>query len=287
MPTFATPEPISVAIDLGVGDARITAGERTDTVVEVRPTDPSHDPDVRAAEQVRVEYAAGQLLVKAAKQRAVSLFSKPGSVDVTIDLPAGSDVRAAAGIAAFHGVGRLGAVRLKTGVGDIEFSHTGALDLRTGSGAIEIDRVAGNAEITTGSGRLRLHQIDGAAVIKNSNGDSWIGGVDGDLRISASNGDIAVDHAQAGVTANTANGDLRIGGVACGSSVLRTAHGQIEIGIQAGTAARLDVSTGFGRVRNDLDSTEDPGPADQTAEIHARTSFGDIVIRRAAVPEPN
>ena len=36
MPTFETPDPISVTIDI-VGDARITASDRTDTVVTVRP----------------------------------------------------------------------------------------------------------------------------------------------------------------------------------------------------------------------------------------------------------
>ena len=37
MPTFDTPGPISAVIDLGVGDARITASDRTDTVVEYAP----------------------------------------------------------------------------------------------------------------------------------------------------------------------------------------------------------------------------------------------------------
>ena len=52
MPIFTTPEPISVAIDLVVGDVRITAGDRADTV-GVGPSDGSHEPDVRAAEQTR------------------------------------------------------------------------------------------------------------------------------------------------------------------------------------------------------------------------------------------
>ena len=38
MPTFDTPEPISVTVELSVGDHRIVAGDRTDNVVEVRPT---------------------------------------------------------------------------------------------------------------------------------------------------------------------------------------------------------------------------------------------------------
>ena len=87
MPTFDTPEPVSAVLELVVGDVRITASDRDDTAVEIRPSDESHEPDVRAAEQTRVEYSAGQLLVKAPRQRSLSLFGKPGSIDVTIGLP--------------------------------------------------------------------------------------------------------------------------------------------------------------------------------------------------------
>ena len=67
MPTFDTPEPISVTVEFGVGDLRIVASDRTDTMVEVRPSDPAKKADVTAAEQTRVEYAGGRLLIKAPK----------------------------------------------------------------------------------------------------------------------------------------------------------------------------------------------------------------------------
>ncbi|HEY2765637.1 MAG TPA: DUF4097 family beta strand repeat-containing protein [Pseudonocardiaceae bacterium] len=280
MPTFATPEPISAEIDLVVGDARITASDRDDTVVEIHPTDGAHEPDARAAEQTRVEYTAGRLLVRSPKQRGLGLFGKAGSVDVTIELPTGSHVRGDASVAAFRCVGRLGECRLKTGTGNMELDHTGTLDLHTGSGAIVVDRVVGHAEVSTGTGRVRLREIDGTAVIKNSNGASWVGEIAGDLRVNAANGDISVDNANAGVTAHTANGDVRIAEVTRGSASLKTTCGEIEIGIHAGTAARLDVSTQFGRVHNHLDTAEGPEPSDETVEVHARTSYGDIVIRR-------
>ena len=57
MPTFDTPEPISVTLEVGVGDIRIVASDRTDTIVDVRPSDPAKKSDVTAAEQTRVEYA--------------------------------------------------------------------------------------------------------------------------------------------------------------------------------------------------------------------------------------
>ena len=281
MPTFDTPEPISVTIDLVVGDARITASDRSDTVVEVRPSDGSADLDVRAAEQTRVEYTDGRLLVKAPKQRGFGLFGKVGSVDVAIALPAGSHVRGDASVAAFRCEGRLGECRIKTATGNVHLDHTGPLDLSTAGGAIVVDRVAGHAEVRAGSGRVRLQEIDGTAVIKNSNGDSWIGTVTGDLRVNAANGDISVDRPQAGVTAATANGDVRIGEAVRGSVSIKTARGELEVGIKSGTAALLDVHTQFGRVHNRLKSCDTPPQHDETVEVRARTSYGDIVIHRS------
>jgi DUF4097 and DUF4098 domain-containing protein YvlB len=282
MPRFDTPEPISVGIELAVGDVRITASDRKDTVVEVRPSDPSHEPDVRATEQTQVEYAGGRLLVKAPKQRRLGLFGKPGSIEVTIDLPAGSQLHADVSVAAVRCLGRLGECRVKSAAGDLQLDQTGPLDLHTSVGAIVVHRAVGNAEVSTGSGRLRVGEIDGAAVVKNSNGDTWIGEVTGDLRVNAANGSISVDRAQAGVVANTANGGIRLGEVARGSASLKTALGEIEVGIRAGTAARLDVSTHFGRVHNNLEAAGSPAPSDETVEVHARTSYGDIVIRRSS-----
>jgi len=281
MPTFDTPEPVSAVVELVVGDVRITASDRDDTAVEIRPSDESHEPDVRAAEQTRVEYSAGRLLVKTPRQRSLSLFGKPGSIDVTIGLPAGSQVYGDASVAAFHCAGRLGECRLKTAAGDIQVEHTGPLEVNTGAGAIVADRVTGPAEVSTGSGRVRLREIDGTAVIKNSNGDSWVGEVGGDLRVKAANGSISVDHAGSDVDATTANGDVRIGGLTRGSASLKTSLGEIEVGVQAGTAARLDVHTQFGRIHNQLDASDGPGPSEQTVDVSARTSYGDIVIRRS------
>ncbi len=281
MPRFDTPDPITAVVDLQMGDTRITASDRADTVVDVRPSDTGRDLDVRAAEQTRVEYAAGRLLVKAPRQRGLGMFGRPGSVDVTIELPAGSAVRGETGLGAFHCAGPLGDCRVKTGVGDIEAGHTGPLDLSTGAGTIVVDRAAGLADVSTGSGRVQIGAIDGPATVKNSNGDIWIGEAGGDLRVSTSNGGITVGRASGGVTGSSANGDVRVGEIARGSSSLRTAMGTIEVGIRAGTAALLDVSTKFGRVHNDLAAAGGPEPADQTAEIHAATSYGDIYVRRA------
>jgi DUF4097 and DUF4098 domain-containing protein YvlB len=109
----------------------------------------------------------------------------------------------------------------------------------------------------------------------------WIGAISGELRASVGNGDIQVDRAGTGVTASTARGDVRINGLTRGTATLSAAVGTIEVGIDAGTAADLDVHTSFGRVRNELTGTDRPAPTEGTVAVQARTSYGDIVIRRS------
>lgn len=282
MPIFDTPEPISVTIELGVGDVQITASDRADTVVEVHPSNGSDESDVKAAEQTRVEYANGTLVVKAPKTRALDFSRKSRSVDMSIELPTGSQVYGDAAVADFRCAGQLGECRVKTSTGHIQLDHTGPLRLDTAGGHVTVDRVVGNAEITAGTGRVRIGEIDGAAVVKNSNGNTEIGTVTGDLQVRAANGDISIDRACAGADAKTANGSIRVGEALRGSVVLKTATGDLEVGIGKGTAAWLDVHTGFGRVHNSLDdASRGPEQSDETVEVRAHTAYGDITVRRS------
>jgi hypothetical protein len=282
MPTFDTPEPISVTVELGVGDIRIVASDRTDTLVEVRPSDAAKKADVTAAEQTRVEYADGRLLIKAPKGWRPYTFRGGGeSIDVQVDVPAGSHVRGEAGVAALRCQGRLGECRYKTGIGDIQLDQAGAVQLKTGGGDITVEQAVGDAELTTGSGAVQIDRIDGAAVVKNSNGDTWIGEVTGDLAVNAANGKISVDQAHATVAAKTANGDVRLGEVTHGAVLAQTGMGKVEIGILDGVAAWLDLNTRFGNVNNDLDAAERPEPGEDAVEVRARTAFGDITIHRS------
>jgi DUF4097 and DUF4098 domain-containing protein YvlB len=283
MPIFDTPEPITVTIDVSVGDVRITATDRTDTVVEVRPTDESEDTDVKAAKQTRVEYANGTLVVKGPKSRVLDFSKKLRSVDVTIELPTGSRVHGDASVGDFSSTGRLGECRFKTSAGHLRLDHTGPLRVSTSGGHVTVERAEGDAEISTGTGRVRVGEIDGTAAIKNSNGNTDLGTVTGDVQVRAANGDISINRALGGrVDAKTANGSIRVGEAIRGAVTVKTATGDLEVGITEGTAAWLDVNTSFGRVHNSLTgTTEDAAPSGDTVEVRAHTSFGDIIIRRA------
>jgi len=281
MPNYETPEPISVTLGVGVGDVRITASDRTDTVVEIRPSDESDESDVKAAQQVRVDYAHGTLQVTGPKARAFDFSRKTRSVDVTIELPSGSAVSAEMQAGDFRCAGRLGECGFKTSVGNVRLDRTGPLSLHTSTGQVTVDGIAGNAEISTGSGKVHIGDVDGSVAVKNSNGETTIGAVTGDVRVRAANGAISVDRACGSVDAKSSNGSIRLGEVARGSVVLETALGDLEVGIAAGTAAWLEVNTSFGHVHNLLEGASQPGDSDETVEVRGRTSYGDITIRRS------
>jgi hypothetical protein len=287
MPTFDTPDPISVAMELGVGAIRIVAGDRADTIVEVRPSDAAKKSDVNAAKQTRVEYAGGRLVIKAQKGwRQWTLRGGGESIEVQIALPVGSHLRAEAGIATLQCTGRLGECRYRTGLGDIQLEQAGPVQLKTGVGDISVDCALAHAEITTGSGAVQVNSVDGTAAIKNSGGDTWVGEVTGDLRVNAANGRISVDRAHTAVEAKTANGDVRLSEVAHGAILAQTGLGALDIGVRDGVAAWLELSTGFGNVHNGLDPSERPEPGEETVEVRARSSFGDITIHRCGVTHP-
>jgi hypothetical protein len=282
MPTFQTPTPITVDVELGVGDIRIDAAERTDTVVEVLPSDPGKPGDVAAAEQTRVDLAGDRLVIRG--PRGWRQWTPRGgreSIDVRISLPAGSEIQGEAAAAALRSRGELGAFRFKAGAGDIDVDEAGSVAIRTGAGDVSVGHAAGDLTASTGSGVVRIAAVDGSAVIKNSNRETWVGRVDGELRVKAANGSISVERAGATVTVKTANGDISLGEVAPGAVVAETAFGKIDVGIREGVAAWLDLDTGFGRVNNDLADAERPDPGEATVEVRARTSFGDISVRRA------
>lgn len=278
MPTYESPEPITAILEFDISHVRLAASKRTDTVVEVVPSNPSDDNDNRAAQQTKVTYANGTLTVKGPRKRSV--FGKVGSVDVTVELPAGSQLQAHTSMGDVSCQGPLGECRVRSGLGDIRLDETGPAVLRTDHGDVRVDRVVGDADIN-GQGRIDLGEVSGEVVLKNGIGDTTIGTAVGELRAKVSMGRVTVGVAESSVDIRTSQGSIQVNEVARGRAELRTSLGSVEIGIRGSTAAWLDVTAKFGVVRNSLDAAEGPGDAAETVEVHASTNAGDIVIRRA------
>ncbi|GAA4658232.1 DUF4097 family beta strand repeat-containing protein [Streptomyces chumphonensis] len=278
MPSYDTPKPIAAVIEFSIGTARIAASDRADTVVDVHPADPASDADVKAAAQTKVTCGGGVLTVKGPRRNGP--FGRVGGVDVTVSLPSGSSLEATAQLGDLHCTGRLGETRLRTSVGDLNVEQTTAARLRGELGMIRLDHATADSEIV-GAGRITVGTVDGDLKVKNGNGDTEVAEVLGTLEASAANGSLHVGIARGDVEAKSAFGGIRLDRVARGTVTLRGSAGDLEVGIPDTTAAWLDVHTKMGVLRNTLGSAEGPGDAADTVEISARTSLGDIHIRRA------
>lgn len=281
MTTFRTPSPIILTLDVAVGDIRLTAGDVTETVVDVRPTDPGRTEDVRAAERTTVVQTDGEISVRGPKQKTLGLVGKVGSIDLSITLPTGSHLTGTTAMAEFRVDGRLGDCRVKTATGNLQFQQVRAFDGTTSAGDITVEAIAGTAELSSSTGQIRVGHLGGTATVKASNGRVLIGEVVGDLVVKSANGDVAVDIARANVSASTANGDVLVNDLVRGRASLKTGCGKIAVGIHSGTAAKLDLGSSFGRVNNSIPVADGPGTATDTLDLYAHTGLGDIDIRRA------
>lgn len=285
MPTYETPNPISAVIKLGLGEVRLAAAERADTVVDVRPADPGNPDDVRAAAEVTVEFADGELRVTGRRPRWFTVKKRSDSIVVEVALPAGSEVGVDTGLGVVRAEGPLGRCVVESGLGDIAVEDCAELDVRTGLGKVDVGRVAGALSLRTGAGEVRVHRAEGPAVVKNSSGDTRIGLAAGDLRVNAANGDISVERALAGVEAKSSNGSVRLEEVSSGEVVAETSLGGVEVGVRRGVAAWLDLDSSVGTVQNQMEDADAPEEGRPTVKIHARTSVGPIVVRHSQLTD--
>jgi DUF4097 and DUF4098 domain-containing protein YvlB len=286
--SFNTPSPIAVALDLYVADVRFAASDRTDTIVEVRPSDPKKPADVKAADNTRVEYDEATRTLSIVSRKPLNRFvnfssKRTESIDLLIRLPSDSDVRVDAGLGDFQADGVLGTVVIKTDLGAVRLAETGPLNVRNGVGEVAVEGVSGSAQVHTSSGEIRIGAVDGTADVSNSNGKMRIGLVTGAANVKCSNGSLAVDRALSDITAASANGEVRIGEVARGKVFATSKLGSIEVGIRDGSAAWLELNTEVGRVYNELAASDAPEAGDPVdkVEVHASTQLGNITVRRA------
>jgi hypothetical protein len=178
MPTFDTPAPITAAIDAPAARVRLIASGRADTVVEVLPLDASKNRDVTAAERTTIEHRDGVVRVATAPAKHEA-FGPSGTVEVTVQLPAGSRVEVT-GSSELRGVGRLGDVVAVDEYGAITLDEAATVRLVTQDGAVSVGRLTGPGEITTSKGDIRVAEAERGTVVLSTQ--------QGDLTVSAAAG---------------------------------------------------------------------------------------------------
>ena len=284
MPTYNTPTPIDLAVNLQVGRIEVFASERADTVVTVTATSEAKAIDRRSAEETKIDFDGQRLTVTGPKAR-FSIVGPTESVDVKVELPTGSRLTVEIPVGNLRTVGRLGATRIKALTGGVEVDSTGDLWVRAGHGSATVGTADGEIEITADHGQIRIGMVTGDAILKASHGNITVGEAGGDLEARLSYGDLEIQSARASVAANTAYGSVQLHEVSSGSIQVESGYGTVTIGVRRGVPAWLDLSSKDGRVRNELDGDSAPGESEQTVAVRARTHYGDITIQRARAVE--
>ncbi|WP_371677298.1 DUF4097 family beta strand repeat-containing protein [Streptomyces sp. NBC_01276] len=179
MQKFQTPAPISTVLDVPAGSVRFIATDRDDTTVEILPSHASRSRDVKAAQQTTVDFRDGVLRIATPAPKN-QVLGATGSIEVTVQLPAGSRVEAKAAAAELRGVGPLGEVAFEVSQGSIELDEAAGARLAALAGDISVGRLRGDADISTQKGDIRVAEAhDGTLTLRTSAGDVSVGAARG------------------------------------------------------------------------------------------------------------
>lgn len=170
MQKFDTPTPISAVLDIPAGRVQFIAADRADTTVEVLPVDPAKSRDTKTAERTTVAYADGVLRITTSASGR--LLGPSGSLEITVQLPAGSRIEAKSEGCELRGVGRLGDVAFEGAYRQIKLDEAASVRLTAIDGDVEVGRLGGPAEISTARGDIRITEaVRGTVVLRTQSGD--------------------------------------------------------------------------------------------------------------------
>jgi DUF4097 and DUF4098 domain-containing protein YvlB len=284
--TFQTPGDVRLEVRLGAGEIRLESSDVQETTVVLEPLR-DNDASTAAITNARVELrdrADGHEVVVDVRDRGRGLggIFRGAEVLVSVTCPNSTSVESKSGSADVVGRGRFGAVEVETGSGDVEFGEVAEARVNAASGDVQLGDVGSDARINTASGDVQIRSIGGEAKINSASGDVILREVAGELSVNTASGDVLVRETAAAVNVNTASGDQEIGTVGAGKVTLKSASGDLKVGIPEGTNLWVDARSRSGEVRSELPVSDLPPEGEApVVELRANTMSGDITVSRA------
>jgi hypothetical protein len=222
---------------------RIPAGSVRVLAVPTQTATVALDASDRLIAATRVEFDHGTLSVVAPDRLALG---SNAAVDVTVEVPENSSCAAHTASADVSCTGELS-----------------GLDVHTASGDVSAERVSGLARVATASGDVHVGEA-------------------AEANVETASGDVRIERASGVVTVRTASGDVWIAETTGRRAEVKSASGDIGVGVAPGIGVYLDLSSLSGTVSSELEPAEESGGADIT--VQCRTISGDVQVIRAAQP---
>jgi len=194
------------------------------------------------AEEIAVEQRGREIVVERKKK-----FGRGGgSLEIRILAPEGSDAELDLASADTRTTGALGEVRV-----------------RTASGDTQLDTIGGRLDVSTASGDVVVAAASGGGTIRTASGDVVVREAGGRLGVM------------------TASGDLVVGAIAEGGLDLKSASGDMRIGIAAGSRFHVDARSLSGETSSDIDVLGVETTVEGLlVELKATSMSGDIRLTR-------
>jgi hypothetical protein len=143
-----------------------------------------------------------------------------------------------------------------------------AVEVETGGGRIEIERVSGRVFATTRGSRIGLREIGGPALLRTSGGSIRVQGLGGDLRAKTSGGRISIEQVEGDVEARTSGGSIDVEDV----------RGQIDATTSGGSIRARFVAEPWGRLETSGGSIKVQCDTRRGFEVDARSSGGSVKL---------
>ena len=266
---FETQRPVSLYVEIGKGSLQVIATETSESRVEISGRD---------ADQVQVDQSGDQLSVIAPKLRT-GFLSGDSRLDVVVTVPMHSDLAVKTGSADVTVQGAVGTAMLKSGSGDVQAEIlAGPAVVETGSGDIRVVEAGGELRIKSGSGDVSVAHASSSVAVSTGSGDVELGTTEGPTVVKTGSGDLKVVEAQSDVALTTGSGDLVIGTANRGRLNVKGASTDIRVGIPAGIPVWTDISTVSGAIRSNLSGAGEPRDGGDHVEVRAKTVSGDVIL---------
>ena len=201
------------------------------------------------------------------------------TLQVQITVPEGSNPAVRTGSADIQIEGLAGHAQLRSGSGDCTIDAVGGhLLVETGSGDTRVDDVHGDLKVKSGSGEVEIGEAHGAASVSTGSGDVSVENSYGSAVVKTGSGDLSIGAAHGDTSFSTGSGDVSIDLVERGRLIVKGASGDVTIGVRAGVPVWTDISTVSGTIRSDLHGAGQPQDGQDHIELRAKTVSGDIAL---------
>lgn len=220
----------------------------------------------------------------------VKIYARPhGSAptlyaDLRISLPAGSDVAFRNAVGPVRGGNLEGSLEVKTGSGDVQIaSYAGRLTVDTGSGDVVVGASRGETSVDTGSGDVVVKRLIGNGSMDTGSGDVIVENVSaGKLAVDTGSGDVTVREGTAAhVLAETGSGSVRVVRVELEELDAGTGSGDVVLQASLAKARRVTAETGSGdvEIKGGPDASFDISSSHGSGEL--QVGYADAALRKS------